>query len=370
MAQAAPYKWTLENVVFDDGSTASGSFVADTDTQTITQINISVTPGSVGGAVTFTQLCNEPPCASIPFLVDRQPDGDATGMNVMILSLNAPLPPNGGSVGLTVGTATCVNSDCSQSSSNLRTSISGNLLGILYAAVAPSAPNSALITDVGDSKVTLSWTSPADNGSPITKYTVTGMPGGSCTTIVVAPASEPATSCIISGLTNGTSYKFTVIATNDNGDSPSSPESAEAIPSADLKFVNAGPVIALPPGVKGAAYTQKLAVIGGLAPYSFTITGDLPDGLLFDTSTGIISGAPTLFGSYNFTATVSDRTVQATLQMKAMPIHVAQQAFTLQIDPAAEIKPTPVPTLGIFGGVLLTGLIASFTALARRKKSP
>lgn len=57
--------------------------------------------------------------------------------------------------------------------------------------------------------------SPANNGSPaITGYTVTGSPSGTCTTSSLT--------CTISGLTNATSYSFTVKATNANGAGPAS----------------------------------------------------------------------------------------------------------------------------------------------------
>ena len=58
----------------------------------------------------------------------------------------------------------------------------------------------------------VTWSAPADDGgTDITKYTVTSSPAGkTCTSI-----SE--TRCIVYGLTNGTSYTFTVKATNAVG---------------------------------------------------------------------------------------------------------------------------------------------------------
>ena len=140
LAHAAPYKWTFTGVTFDDGSTASGSFVADMDTQAITQINISVTEGNVGGAVTFRQLCAQSPCNAIPVFVDRQPGSDMTGMNLLLLSLADQLPANGGSVGVIVNIGTCTNVSCSQTPDNLRTSTNGTLVGVPYAAPSTATP--------------------------------------------------------------------------------------------------------------------------------------------------------------------------------------------------------------------------------------
>jgi hypothetical protein len=72
--------------------------------------------------------------------------------------------------------------------------------------------------------VALSWTAPASNGgSPITGYTVIASPGGATCT------SSGATSCTVTGLVNGTSYSFTVRATNAAGTGPAS-SSASATP--------------------------------------------------------------------------------------------------------------------------------------------
>lgn len=237
-------------------------------------------------------------------------------------------------------------------------------------ATPPSAAASPVINDFGDTQVSLAWTAPANKGKPITKYTVTGVPSGSCTNEIVTPATEPATSCTISGLTNGTPYKFTVVATNATGDSEPSPESAEVIPRADLTFVGAGPSIALAGGVVGGAYSQTLQITGGLPPYTFSVTGELPPGLAINAATGVVSGTPTTPGTYSFAVMASDRTLQVELTAKA--VHVADQNFSLQIVAAPvvdEAKPTPVPALGGLGAMLLTGLVAGAAGFIRRKKS-
>ena len=77
----------------------------------------------------------------------------------------------------------------------------------------PQAPSSVTATP-GDTKATISWSAPTNTGgSPITGYSATASPGGkSCTTTT-------ATSCTISGLTNGTTYSVSVTATNAVGTS-------------------------------------------------------------------------------------------------------------------------------------------------------
>ncbi|POM27037.1 Chitinase A1 precursor [Actinomadura rubteroloni] len=68
-----------------------------------------------------------------------------------------------------------------------------------------------------DRAADVTWLAPADNGgSPITSYRLTVSPGG---TVVTTSGTE--TTAHVAGLTNGTLYKFTVVAVNALGVSPS-----------------------------------------------------------------------------------------------------------------------------------------------------
>ncbi|NVN97957.1 MAG: DUF11 domain-containing protein, partial [Geobacteraceae bacterium] len=63
----------------------------------------------------------------------------------------------------------------------------------------------------------------------------------------------------------------------------------------------------LPNGTRNVAYSQTLAKSGGLSPYQWSISsGALPTGLSIAKTTGIISGTPTVSGSYNFTVKLLD----------------------------------------------------------------
>ena len=91
--------------------------------------------------------------------------------------------------------------------------------------VVPGAPT-GLVATGGDEQVSIAFTAPIDNGgSAITGYTVTMSPGGQTATGTTSPIK-------VSGLTNGTSYTFTVIATNLDGNSlASTVSSAFTVPS-------------------------------------------------------------------------------------------------------------------------------------------
>jgi hypothetical protein len=86
----------------------------------------------------------------------------------------------------------------------------------------PGAPTGAIAV-AGDRSASVSWLAPTSAGSfPVTDYEVASVPiGGSC--LVKAPA----VACTVSGLTNGTSYTFTVRALNGAGwGSDSAPSNA------------------------------------------------------------------------------------------------------------------------------------------------
>ena len=85
----------------------------------------------------------------------------------------------------------------------------------------PAKPSTPTVT-TGDQQLTVTWTAPSDNGSTITGYTVQYCTStDDCTNDdnwYDSGHSDTTTSVDISGLTNGTSYKVRVRATNSVGD--------------------------------------------------------------------------------------------------------------------------------------------------------
>jgi len=76
------------------------------------------------------------------------------------------------------------------------------------------------------------WTGPSNGGSPITSYTVTPYVGSVARTPVTVSGTPPATVATVAGLANGTSYTFTVSATNAVGTSVASAATSQVTPTA------------------------------------------------------------------------------------------------------------------------------------------
>jgi hypothetical protein len=243
------------------------------------------------------------------------------------------------------------------------TQVSGSLVmppntGQILQAVPASVPDAptGVSAVAGDASATVSFSAPgSDGGSAISGYTVTAVdattPGNGGQ--VVSGGGSP---LVVSGLTNGDVYSFTVTATNGVGTGPASAPSNSVTPSAPALLTLTTPTPAF--GVAGVGYTYKLNATGGTPPYTWALTsGSLPPGLRL-ASTGTISGTPTATGSWTFGIIVRDA---------SMPANSLTSALTLQIYPKAKngsgtetISPTTA-TRGSSGNTFTLTYTASAT---------
>jgi len=131
------------------------------------------------------------------------------------------------------------------------------------APMVPTAPQSLAAT-AGSGSVSLSWAAPASNGgAAITGYNVYRgtSPGGESATPVATNVTT--TSFTDTGLTNGTTYYYTVAAVNSVGTSPQSNE-ASATPVAVQATVPSAP--------------QSLAAVAGNGSVSLSWSAPASDG--------------------------------------------------------------------------------------------
>lgn len=105
----------------------------------------------------------------------------------------------------------------------------------------------------------------------------------------------------------------------------------------------------VPGGEVGFPYTTTIAASGGLSPYIFSVSaGSLPAGLSIASSTGVISGTPSVSGSNTFTVQVADAET---------PAVTATQSYTLVVVPTLTITTSSLPAANI--GVSYSGTLAA-----------
>jgi large repetitive protein len=95
--------------------------------------------------------------------------------------------------------------------------------------------------------------------------------------------------------------------------------------------ISGGP---LPAAVFGAPYSAHLAVSGGSAPYTWTVaSGQLPQGLSLDLSTGLLSGTPAVVGSSDFVVAATDSAGAVGAETLSLVVDQAPTTTTATVKP-------------------------------------
>lgn len=126
------------------------------------------------------------------------------------------------------------------------------------AATVPGAPTIGTATQTGSTTATVAYTAPASNGgATITQYDAISSPAGGTGTLVQAGSGTIS----VTGLTGGTSYTFTVKATNSVGQSAASSASNSITTS-----------LAIGQAYGGGFYAGQISTAGnGVADYNLVI---------------------------------------------------------------------------------------------------
>jgi uncharacterized repeat protein (TIGR02543 family) len=254
-------------------------------------------------------------------------------------------------------------------------------------AAAPGAPTSLQVV-AGDTSTVVSLTPPADDGgSPITSYLITASNGATCI------ALAPATSCKITGLTNGTAYTFTAQAINAIGTGVASAQSASATPAGlptpptsisatigdgqvTVAFSGAGAngsaitnytVIAEPGGLTGTSSSSPVTVLGltnGVA-YTFRViatnaVGDSESSTVSVTATpATIPGSPS-----SVSATTGNGSAQVSFTAPSSNGGAAITSYTVTASPGGQSCTVSAPSTGCTINGLNNGTTYTFSAVA------
>ena len=149
-------------------------------------------------------------------------------------------------------------------------------------------------------------------------------------------ASGSSSPITVTGLPNGVPYNATVCAINSSGYSVESLPIGPQLINIQLASPN------LPNGTTNITYSQTLSATAGNPPYAWSVSsGALPGGLTLGATTGVISGVPTVAGTFGFTVKASGTTAWTGSSTTA---NSASAAVSITISGGSGPPPPPPPT--------------------------
>ncbi|MEO8470197.1 MAG: fibronectin type III domain-containing protein, partial [Chloroflexota bacterium] len=231
---------------------------------------------SAGNASAFVSWTAPPDMGGSPITgyTAKSSPGNKTCSTVGVLNCTVTGLTNGTSYTFTVTATNGLGTGSPSSPSNAVTP-----------ATVPGAPTGA-VGQSRDGGAQISWAAPSSNGGkPITGYMVTSSPGGhTC-------ATTGGLSCLVGGLTNDTSYTFTVKATNAIGTGPASSASSPVVPAPLVLRYYGANRFATAAAISANTFSPGVAVAYVANAYAF------PDALAGAAAAGTIKGPVLLANS-------------------------------------------------------------------------
>jgi uncharacterized protein (TIGR02145 family) len=288
LTNGTPYTFTVvaKNSTGNSAPSSSSNSIIPSTVPSIPTIG-TATAGNAQASVSFTAPAGNGGSAIMTYTATSSPGGiSATGTTSPITVFGLT---NGVSYTFSV-VATNVNGDSPPSTAS----------NTIIPNPAPTVPDAPTIGTAikGNAQASVSFTAPVNNGgSAITGYTVTSNPGG----LIGTGSASPIT---VTGLTNGTTYTFTVVARNSIGNSSPSISSNPIIPST----VPGAPIMgsATKGNAQASVTFSSPLTNGGSVITSYTVTSN-PGGFAVSgisspiTVTGLTNGV-----GYTFSVTAEN----------------------------------------------------------------
>jgi hypothetical protein len=235
------FKVKATNATGDSNLSADSNFITTTAAATVPgvpTIGAAIPTGQTTATVSYTAPTSDGGSVITSYTAQAYsyPSGTATGItNTLSQSGDGVITVSG----LTASTSYTFKVRATNSVGNGSYSADSASMTTNAISTVPGAPTITGAVATGQTTADVSFSAPASNGgSPITSYTILSSPGGITSTLNQSGGGT----FNVTGLTAGTSYTFTIKATNSVGDS--SPSSA----SSSITTASAGPALGFDSG--------------------------------------------------------------------------------------------------------------------------
>lgn len=212
---------------------------------------------------------------------------------------------------------------------------------------ATSNPQGVTFSNIGNADLTFATPGSGTNPNVSAEFAIQSSGGSASSCPIVTASSGPTTlsvgtSCkyelTFSSSTGGT-FSGSLIATDNNLNAPGSTQAITLTGQATA--ITIAPA-SLSSAQVGVAYNQAFSASGGVAPYTFSVTGSLPAGISFNAATATVSGTPTAAGTFPISVSATDSSAVS-------GPHSSTVNYTLTVSPGTAVltfAPIPPQTYG------------------------